>query len=361
MKGLGDFLELKYIAKESDSGRTVKSILKNELKLSERMVKRLKRDERIYINSQSVHVANCVKTGDIVSVDMNFNESCDEIIPEKIEIDILYEDEYLMVLNKQPNMVVHPTARHQTGTVANAIIYYLNQKGMNIKIRPVSRLDKDTTGVIIFAKNAHIQNALAVQMSNKTFLKEYIGLVWGTVDKCKGTIDLPIERKPDSIMLRHVTETGKPSVTHYEVLKSFEYATLLKFSLETGRTHQIRVHCQAINHPIIGDTLYWKWIPDMDVVMQKYNLQYNYSIINTDYYVSNSYSDDKIFENTNNYLETNSHLYDKYKYINSIFIQRQALHSYKTSFVHPVTNKYLEIYAPLHADMKKALEILENK
>ena len=346
-----DSLRLEYIVKENDADRTVKSILKNELGLSERMVRRLKRNTGLFVNFQPVYVVYRVKPNDIIHVDINFDENFDDIIPEDIKIDILYEDEYMIVLNKQPNMVVHPTANHQSGTIANAIMYYLKQQGTCQKIRPVSRLDRDTSGVIIFAKSAYIQNALAVQMSNKTFLKEYIGIVWGIVDRTKDTINLPIERKPDSIILRHVSETGKPSITNYEVLKYFENATLLKFFLETGRTHQIRVHCQAINHPIIGDTLYWKWISDIDITMQKYNLQYH-----------NSYNEQYKQEFNQEYdQEYNQEIFSRYKYINSLFIQRQSLHSYKVTFNHPVTNKSLEISAPLHADMKRVLEILENK
>lgn len=392
MKGLGDSLELKYLVKENDAERTVKSILENELGISQRMIKRLKHNAGIYVNSLPVYVVHRVRPGDIISVCMDFEDNCDDIVPENIKIDILYEDEYLIVLNKDPGMVVHPTVSHQTGTIANAIMHHLKQKGISIKIRPVNRLDRDTSGVIIFAKNPYVQNALAVQMSKRIFLKEYIGITWGVINKTSDTINLPIERKPNSIMLRHVSETGKPSITNYEILKRFEHATLLKFSLETGRTHQIRVHCHAINHPLIGDTLYWKWIPVLEHVMQKYNLYYNeekpydrdntcncgdiyncgdnmctYHITNKDYDTQNK--DDNIICNTteNNPIDdyslnkTDDYTFNKYKYVNSMFIQRQALHSYKVRFMHPVTNKEIEILAPLHTDMKKALEILENK
>ena len=156
-EGLGGFLELKYIAMEKDNERTVKSILKSELGISQRMLKRLKQnsgiDAGIYINSQPVYVNYKVKPGDVVYVHMNFNDNCEDIVPENITIDILYEEEYLLVINKAPDMVVHPTALHQSGTVANAIMYHLSQKGVNIKVRPVTRLDRDTSGVIVFAKS----------------------------------------------------------------------------------------------------------------------------------------------------------------------------------------------------------------
>lgn len=334
-------MKLEYIVKENDNNRTVKSILKNELKLSERMIKKLKRNQGVLVNNKPVYVIYRVKPGDVIHVSIVFDEECDGIVPENIDIDILYEDEYMLVLNKQPDMVVHPTALHQSGTVANAIMYYLKQKGFCQKIRPVSRLDRNTSGVIIFAKSPYIQNALANQMSDNTFLKEYIGIVWGVVNKTKGTINLPIERRPDSIMLRQVSSTGKPSITNYEILKNFDNATLLKFTPETGRTHQIRVHCQAIGHPLIGDNLYWKWLPDLNVAMENYNSKCS---------------------NNNEYIEEcDQEIFERYKYINSLFIHRQALHSHKVIFIHPITNKVLEICAPLKSDMKRTLEILENK
>ncbi len=359
-ESLGGILELKYVANEKDNERTVKSILKNELGISLSMLKRLKHesgpDSGIYVNSQPVYVNYKVKPGDVVLVRMNFDDNCDDIVPENIKIDILYEDEYLIVINKAANMVVHPVAMHQSGTLANAITYHLAQKGINIKVRPVTRLDKDTSGVIVFAKNPYIQNALSVQMSNKSFLKEYIGIVWGTINEDRGTINLPIERKPNSIMLRHISETGKPSITNYEVIKRYEYATLLKFSLETGRTHQIRVHCQAINHPIMGDTLYWKWVYAIDLFIQKYSLCF------PDEIERYKITEKQCYENQS--LEnqcSDEYLFNIYKHVNSMLIQRQALHSYKVRFLHPIKKSELEIIAPLHDDMKKALEILENK
>ncbi|HOJ09090.1 MAG TPA: RluA family pseudouridine synthase [Clostridiales bacterium] len=299
-------MELKYIAKEKDENRTVKSILKSELGLSERLIKKLKNTNGIFLNSLPVYVVSRVQPGDLVHVSIELEEKCEDIIPENIHIDIIFEDEHMIILNKQPGIVVHPTVSHPSGTIANAVMYHLSEMGKNLKVRPVSRLDRDTSGVIIFAKNPYVQTSLVRQMASNTFIKEYLGIVWGVPDKMEGTIDMPIERKPDTIMLRHVSETGKPSVTHYEVLKTFDNAALLKFVLETGRTHQIRVHCQATGHPIIGDTLYFQ------------------------------------------------------EHISEI-IARQALHSYKVSFIHPVTAKPMEVFASLPDDMRRALEILENK
>lgn len=295
-------MNLKYIVDDSHAGKAVKTILKHELEISERLIKKLKYDGKILCNSVPVFVNAIVQAGDVIEVNIEFTEECDEVIPEEIEIDILYEDDYLIALNKQPNIVVHPTSSHPNGTVANAIMHHLLQKGICRKVRPVSRLDRDTTGIILFAKNQFVQEFLIRQMKDKTFSKEYIGVVMGNFPNEKGTIDLPIERKPGSIMLRHTTPTGDPSITHYEVLERLNGATLLKFKLETGRTHQIRVHCQAIGHPLVGDTLY---------------------------------SD-----------------------IPTPLIDRQALHSQKACFMHPRSREPFELIAPIPADINNLLEQL---
>lgn len=300
-------LDLKYLVDEESNGKTVKYILKNKLKLSERLVKKLKYNSRVLCNSIPVFVNTIVNTNDTIEVSIDFDEENEDIIPEDIDIDIIFEDDCFMVLNKKPNIVVHPTSSHPSGTVANAIKFYLNKKGESGKIRPVSRLDRDTSGIIIFAKNQFVQESLIRQMNSRTFKKEYVGIVHSEVKDLKGTIDLPIERKPGSIMLRHVSQAGSPSVTHFEVIEHLRNATYLRFTLETGRTHQIRVHCQAIGHPLIGDTLY-----------------------------------------TNTGTE------------NSGLINRQALHSWKVNFIHPLSEKAVTLTAPVPSDILRVLEILRK-
>lgn len=302
---------LKHTVNSSCEGKTVKSILKNSLELSERLVKKLKYNNKILCNSVPVFVNHTVKTGDIIEVFIDFVEETEYIKPEDIKIDIIFEDESLIVLNKQPHIVVHPTSSHPSGTIANAIVHYLNQKGVSLKARPVSRLDRDTSGIIIFAKNQFVQESLIRQMEDKTFIKEYVGVVHGVVENTSGTINLPIDRKPDSIMLRHVSPSGQTAVTHYSVLEYLNNATFLKFKLETGRTHQIRVHCQAIGHPLIGDTLY-------PFINSSVDIPY------------------------------------------APIIDRQALHSLYVRFNHPVLKTPVELAAPIPADMAKLLEILKN-
>lgn len=295
---------IKYTVDKNTDKKVLKQLLKSQLGISGRFIKKLKYSSRIFCNGAPVYVNHVVNTGDVIEVFMDFVEEAEDIIPESIPIDILYEDDSLIALNKQPNIVVHPTFSHPTGTIANAVMHHFTENGLNIKIRPVSRLDRDTSGIIIFAKNPFVQEALIRQMKNKDFKKEYIGVVHDNVEKSKGTIDLPIDRKPDSIMLRHISPSGQPSVTHFEVIEQLKNASYLKFILETGRTHQIRVHCLATGHPLIGDTLY---------------------------------SD-----------------------IESPNISRQALHSRKVSFIHPLSNKNLELHAPIPKDILQLLNALRK-
>lgn len=307
-------MDLKYIVDEQSAGKTIKYILKNKLELSERLVKKLKYSGKILCNSKPVFVNATVNTGDVVKVNIDFMEKSEEIVPEKIDIDVLYEDDCMIALNKQPGIVVHPTSSHPTGTIANGLVNYLISKGISKKVRPVSRLDRDTSGIIIFAKNQYIQESLIRQMSENNFIKQYIGVVHGIVEKSEGTVNLPIDRKPGSIMLRHVSPSGVSSITHFKVIEYLNNATYMEFSLETGRTHQIRVHCQAIGHPLIGDTLYPSLSPEPH------------------------YRQD----------------------LPDALIPRQALHSYKARFIHPHTGKILELIAPIPQDISKLLEILRK-
>ena len=303
-------LKLSYTAGSEDEAKTVKLILKCRLGLSERLVKRLKYAGQVLCNSIPVYVDHRVKSGDIIDALVQFDEQNENIIPEEIGIDVVYEDECLIVVNKQAGLVVHPTTYHPSGTIANALAFRQQQRGINSLIRPVSRLDRGTSGIIVFAANQYVQEKLIRQMSVGTYHKEYIGVVHGTVTVKKGRIELPIARKPGSIMLREVSDGGAPSVTNYELIEALNNASCLRFELETGRTHQIRVHCQAIGHPLVGDTLY----PSLDECTE----------------------------------------------LPEADIDRQALHSFKTSFIHPLTGKPLEVVAPLPADILHVLEILRK-
>lgn len=303
-------LKLSFTAGPEDEAKTVKLILKYRLGLSERLVKRLKYAGHVFCNSTPVYVNHQVKSGDIIEALVEFDEQNESIIPEDIGIDVIYEDEYLIAVNKQAGLVVHPTTYHPSGTIANALAFRHLQQGSRSLIRPVSRLDRGTSGVIVFAANQYVQEKLIRQMSDGTYHKEYIGVVHGTITEKKGRIELPIARKPGSIMLREISNDGAPSATNFELIEALNNASCLRFELETGRTHQIRVHCQAIGHPIVGDTLYPSFGENMETP-------------GTD-------------------------------------IDRQALHSFKTSFIHPVSSECLELIAPLPADILHILEILRK-
>lgn len=296
---------LEHTIDKNDAGKPVRIILKSRLKLSTKFINKLKIQNKIMINNMPVKTNYVVSENEVLSAELELEEDCDNIEPQNIPIDIIYEDECLLVLNKQPGIVVHPTFNHPNSTIANGIVYYLKQKGIKKKVRPVSRLDRETSGIIIFAKNQFAQDILIQQMQDKVFEKEYLGIVQGIPANNKGTINLPIDRKPESIMLRWISDSGAPSVTHYEVIERFSKynAALLKFKLETGRTHQIRVHCQAMGFPIYGDTLY---------------------------------SDDRDF-----------------------LISRQALHSHTTKILHPETKKEIIFSAELPKDIKGVLEIMD--
>lgn len=335
---------MKHTADDSDNGKVVKYILKNRLNLSERLIKKLKYQSKILLNNQPVFVNAIVNRGDLLEVEIEYDEEEEDLVPQDIPIDIIYEDDCLIVINKASDIVVHPTCAHVDGTLANAVAFHLKKKGISKKIRPVIRLDRNTTGIIIFAKNSFSQEFLIRQMNNKSFVKEYIGIVHGRVKHPVGTIDLPIKRKEGSIMLRHVSPSGDPSVTHFETLELLNNASLLKFRLETGRTHQIRVHCQAIGHPLVGDTLYpYLNSPQEGEILthiegEKICYQFNNGIpIYTD----------AITQNQNIAPEPG-------------IIERQALHSYKVEFVHPINGKILQLIAPIPKDLNRALEILKN-
>ncbi|MBP3285129.1 MAG: RluA family pseudouridine synthase [Clostridia bacterium] len=278
---------------------TVRTFLKNQWELSERLLRKLKLNKRILCNGKEIWVNEILNPGDKVQADISFEETNDEILAEEQPLEILYEDACLLILNKPGNIVVHPTCLHPTGTLANGVKAYLEGKKEHILTRFVNRLDRETSGVIVFAKNEYTQEILAKQMQKKVFEKEYIAVVNGVISEDSGTIDFPIKRAPDSIMLRMTATDGEEAITHFEVVQRFSKYTVLRLRLETGKTHQIRVHCKAIGHPIVGDGLYGE---------EKTEL-----------------------------------------------IGRQALHAEKIRFLHPITKEKLEITAKLPKDMEELI------
>ena len=248
-------LEKKVI--KIEEGTKIREYLKVELGLSTRLIRSASIDKRIFVNDEVVKMNRILNVGEIIKIDLAKDESQD-IAPEKMDIDIIYEDEDILVVNKKPFMVVHPTKSYQSGTLANGVINYFMESNQNCIVRLVSRLDMNTSGLIIIAKNQFSHGTLSKQMSDNNVEKRYLTIVHGNLEKDSGTIDLPIY-KPEGIengIRRVIDERGQRSITHYKVIESFENASLVECKLETGRTHQIRVHLSSIGHPIYGDTLY---------------------------------------------------------------------------------------------------------
>ena len=216
------------------------------------------KDELVTVNSEPSKANYRLQQDDVIALSIPEPVEIDAQ-PEDIAIDIVYEDKDVVVINKPQGMVVHPSLGHEGGTLVNALLYHIKDlSGINGKIRPgiVHRIDKDTSGLLMVAKNDVAHEKLAEQLQDKTAGREYIGLVHGVIQNDRGTIDAPIGRDPKNRKKYKVVENGKPSVTHFEVIERFNDFTLLKLNLETGRTHQIRVHLEYIGYRMAGDPLY---------------------------------------------------------------------------------------------------------
>lgn len=290
-------MKLEYIMKNSKL--TINQILQNELNVSSRLLYKLIKNKRILLNDSICDTRNFTNVGDLLTVDFNYEEDNSNIIPTKMPLNIVYEDEWLLIINKSAGIAVHPSILHYSDSLCNGIRFYFDSIGLKKKVRPVNRLDLNTSGLVVFAKCEYIQECLISQMKNNFFKKEYLAFCEGIFENKSGTINLPIARKESSIIERCISNDGQTSITHYEVLKEFDNYSLVKCVLETGRTHQIRVHMSAIGHPLIGDSLY------------------------------GSISD---------------------------LINRQALHCYKLQFVHPITKKSMDFCGELPLDLKKLEE-----
>lgn len=296
---------LEKSVEKSFEGRKIREYLKEEMGLSSRLIRGAAMDKRISVNNTPVRMNYILKENDNIVINLNKKES-QNIEPEKIDIDIVYEDSEIIVVNKRPNVVVHPTKRYQSGTLANALLYYFKETNQDCIVRLVSRLDMDTSGLIIIAKNQYAHMELSNNMQQNEIDKRYLALVHGHMEQMEGTIDKPIYRPElEGNMKRVVDERGQRSITHYKVIERLKDADLVECLLETGRTHQIRVHLSSLGHPIYGDTLY------------------------------GDESDSEI-------------------------MPRQALHAYGLNFKSPRTKKPLELRAELPNDIKELLEKLRG-
>ncbi len=231
-------------------GSDVKTFLRKKHGVSSRLIKKLKTQQNgILLNGDRVFVTHYLRKGDIVT--LNLPEKQTSVVPSKMDVDVLYEDEYIIVFDKPANMTVHPVHEYVDNTLANFAMYHAQQKGESYIFRAVNRLDRDTSGCVLCAKNAYTANLLKNNVH-----KTYYAVCQGDVAQ-SGTVNKQIALKPDSKIVRHTVESGgKPSVTHYTPVKRVGKHTLLEITLETGRTHQIRVHMSAVGHPLAGDDLY---------------------------------------------------------------------------------------------------------
>jgi len=316
------------VDKKQSPIRIDKFLMDKMLKISRNRIQNAAKSDYIFVNEVPVKSNYKVQPGDVIVLQLPFQKrASDHIEAENIPLDIKYEDDHVLVINKQAGLVVHPGIGNHSGTLVNALMYHLNNPDLPVKEgndgdRPgiVHRIDKDTTGIMVIAKTPEAMTGLSYQFEKKTIERTYLALVWGNFDEPQGTIEGNIGRHPTARLQMHVFEEedqGKPSVTHYKVVEDLYYVSLLKCNLETGRTHQIRVHMYWKGHPLFND---WR------------------------------YNGNRIWKGT---------IYSKYKrFVDNCFeiLPRQALHAFSLGFIHPVTKEYMYFEEPLPDEFEQVLE-----
>ena len=290
-----------------ENDRVDRFVTNNLADFSRSYIQKLIDSGDLSVNGRSVRPSYRVKTGDNIRVVTS--ELIPDIVPEEIPLDILYEDDDVLVVNKPKGMVVHPAPGHYTGTLVNAVMFHCKDSlsGINGIMRPgiVHRIDKDTTGSLIICKNDIAHESIAKQLHQHSIKREYIAIVTGVINDVEGIIDKPLGRSSSDRRKMAVVPEGKRAVTHYEVVLRSEKFTLIKCRLETGRTHQIRVHMASIGHPVAGDELYGNGIR---------------TPVRTD---------------------------------------GQALHAETLGFIHPKSGEYIELKAPLPEYLEKFIHTLQ--
>ncbi|URN92809.1 MAG: RluA family pseudouridine synthase [Candidatus Pristimantibacillus lignocellulolyticus] len=315
------YAPLTVVVSEEEAGKTVRDVLGKYYNVSGKLLGQARLTEHgLTINEERVYVSAPVQRGEIVRLRMLREESTD-ILPQQMPLGIIYEDDYLLIVNKPAGIVVHPTHGHYTNTLANGVVHYWKSKGERYRFRPIHRLDEETSGIVAIAKNGYIHQQLSEQMQQDDFDKQYIAFVYGRPSPETALIDAPIDRDTEQPHLRVVCSDGcgYPSQTQYTVLESFQMlpalsgsldddnnqsdvVSLVRLKLFTGRTHQIRVHMSSVGHPLIGDKFYY----------------------------NSSMQQEKIEQ----------------------LITRHALHAEKLAFTHPITKQYMEWTAPMPADFE---------
>ncbi len=245
------------VLKVENDGIRIDTYISQNTKYSRSKIKSLIMDGNILVNSNKVSPSYKVKTGDIISI--NYEEKEMFLEKEKMELDIIYEDKYLAIINKPSGLVVHPAVGNPNHTLVNGLLYHFDIDGKGIRPGIVHRLDKDTSGLMVVAKDDITLEKLSELIKEKKVERCYIALVWGVLRHDKGKIDAPIGRDFNDRQKYTVTDiNGKNSITNFSVIERYNNATLLKLKLETGRTHQIRVHLNYIGHPVVNDPVYSK-------------------------------------------------------------------------------------------------------
>ena len=243
---------------QDEKGRTDKVLVALLPEYSRSQIQHWLKSGVVTVEGEAVRASRKVVSGETLVITIPEPKELD-LLPEDLPLEIIYEDDDLAVVNKGQGMVVHPSAGHPNGTLVNALLYHLKSlSSINVVIRPgiVHRIDKDTSGLLMVAKNNATHESLAQQLKDKTTLRKYVALVHGNISHDKGTINAPIGRSKTNRKVQAVIADGKPAVTHFTVLERFENFTLVELQLETGRTHQIRVHMQYIGFPLAGDPIY---------------------------------------------------------------------------------------------------------
>jgi 23S rRNA pseudouridine1911/1915/1917 synthase len=295
-------------AEESDNGRTLKQVLQRRLGVSRRLMNKLKTSEEgLAVNGRSSWTNELISAGDRIELRIEREES-EAILPQPMELSIVFEDDHLLVVDKPAGLIVHPTTGHYMGTLANGIVHYWKERGEKARLHPVHRLDEHTSGLVVIAKHSFAHQQFADQMMEGKVEKLYRAYVYGHPPEAQGQVNAPIGRSSEDPHRRVVREDGAPSLTFYEVAEAFPCgAAALDIRLGTGRTHQIRVHMLHAGFPLIGD----------------------------DYYSEDEWKASPLAQS----LEG--------------VISRQALHAIRLGFRHPVTGEEMRLYAGLPEDLKE--------
>jgi 23S rRNA pseudouridine1911/1915/1917 synthase len=238
-----------------EAGASVSDVLTGALGVSRRMIQRLTRSQGIRLNRRPTFLARKVREGDVVAARLAGTEE-ERLPPVEMHLEVVHEDADLLVVGKPPFLLVHPTSPEQDRTLAHGVAFHYRARGLAAKVRPVHRIDRDTSGLVLFAKTQHAHHQLDRQLREGTLRREYLALVHGSVERDEGEIDAPIGRHGRHPHLRAVDPAGERALTRYRVEERYPEATLLRLVLDTGRTHQIRVHLAHAGHPVIGDRQY---------------------------------------------------------------------------------------------------------